>query len=325
MTVYEIMRQLRDTFFCILTDISPELNTRVRYRHYYKRRLDLSNPTSFSEKLLWLKLKRYANDPLVKKCADKYAVRQYITDNGYADILVPLIGVYDSPQEIDFDKLPEKFALKWSFGCGYNIICNDKRELDVQQTIKQLDSWGRIKYYKFYAEMQYKDVEHKIICEEFLPGDSETGVIPDYKVYCFNGKPEVIFVMHDRGHGVKSEFFDIDWNRLENSNKYTQPTTPTPKPACLDFLLEVAGKISQPFPFVRCDFYILNGKLYFGEMTFTPAGGLYTSQTKVHGKEMADLLDISLQDLHDKLYNDGKNPPDLIVIDSTEKQSASRA
>jgi len=294
MTLMDVRQKVSDAFFCILTDISPELNTRVRYHHYYKKKLNLNNPATFNEKLLWLKLNRYANDPLVKICADKYAVRQYITDCGYSDILVPLLGAYDSPLEIDFDQLPDQFALKWNFGCGYNIICKDKKELDVRKTIRQLETWGKIKYYRFNAEMQYKDVKHKIICEEFLPGDNESGVIPDYKVYCFNGKPEVIFVMHDRGHGVKSEFFDTGWNPLENSNKYTKPTTPTPKPICLEYLLEVSKKLSQPFPFVRCDFYILNEKVYFGEMTFTPAGGLYTSQTMVHGKDMAELLNLSV-------------------------------
>lgn len=292
MTFMDIRQKLSDAFFCLLTDISPVLNTRMRYRHYYKKKLNLDNPSTFNEKLLWLKLNRYANDPLVKQCADKYAVRQYITNNGYGDILVPLIGVYDSPHQIDFEGLPDQFALKWNFGCGYNIICKDKNTLDIPHTVQQLEEWGKIKYYRYNAEMQYKGVKHKIICEEYLPGDNETGVIPDYKVYCFNGKPEVIFVMHDRGHGVKSEFFDTEWNRLENSNKYTQPATPTPKPSCLKYLLEVAGKLSQPFPFVRCDFYILNGKVYFGEMTFTPAGGLYTSQTMVNGKDMGELLEI---------------------------------
>lgn len=287
-----LRQKISDSFFCLLTDISPELNTRIRYCHYYKKRLNLKTPSSFTEKLLWLKLYDYASNALVKKCADKYAVREYIKDNGFEDILVPLLGVYDSPGEIDFESLPNQFALKWNFGCGYNIICTDRNGLDIHQTVQQLEKWGKIRYYRFNSEMQYKGVEQRIICESFLPSDEESGVIPDYKVYCFNGVPKAIFVMHDRGHDVKTEFFDVNWNLLENSKKYNGPSKATTKPECLDYMIEVSKKISSRFPFVRCDFYVVNGKLYFGEMTFTPAGGLYTSTTIIDGKDMGDLLQL---------------------------------
>jgi hypothetical protein len=130
------------------------------------------------------------------------------------------------------------------------------------------------------------------VCEEFLE-HPEKDTIPDYKIYCFHGKPEAILVMYDRGkEKITAEFFDKDWNALENPSKYLSPVKKTPKPVCLSRMLEAAEKFSAPFPFVRCDFYVLGEKFYFGELTFTPAGGMYTSKTTINGRDMADYLHI---------------------------------
>lgn len=294
MGIMDVRQSISDFIFCTLTDISPELNTRLRYRRYYKKKLNLDNPRSFTEKLLWLKTYKYADDPLVKQCADKFAVRQYVSDAGYDDILVPLLGIYDSPSQIDFSQLPDKFVLKWNFGSGFNIICSDKNRLNIKDTLAQLSIWEKKKIYRYNAEMQYKGVKKKILCEKFLETDNGEEVIPDYKVYCFNGLPRAILVMHDRGHGVKTEFFDTDWNPLTNSSKYASPKNKTPKPICLEYLLQIASDLSKPFPFVRCDFYIIGNRVFFGEMTFTPAGGLYASETTIDGKDMGEILDIGI-------------------------------
>lgn len=293
MNVKKIRSVCFDFVLSAITEISPELNSKIRYRHRFKKTLDLDHPKTLVEKLLWLKHRKYANDPLVKQCADKYAVREYIKKAGYEDILVDLYGVYDSPSEIDFDKLPNQFVLKWNFGSGFNIICPDKSKLDRQKTVKQLEEWGKVKCYRHAAELQYKNVTKKIICEKFLPADNEYGVIPDYKVYCFNGKPEAILVINDRGKTVKTEFFDKDWKPLENHGENLAPREPTKKPLCFDQMMAAAAALSAPFPFVRCDFYVVSNKLYFGEMTFTPAGSMYIYETKVHGKDMGDMLDLN--------------------------------
>lgn len=282
-------------FFSCLTMISPELNTRARYYQAKHKRLNLKKPSTLSEKLLWLKLRKYINDPLVCKCADKYQVREYIKECGFEDILVKLHGVYHRTEDIDWDSLPNAFVLKWNFGAGFNVICPNKSELKRQETVKQLRKWGKTKYWLTHSEMQYKEIPKVIICEEFLADETER-VIPDYKVYCFHGKPQAIFVMHDRGAEIKSEFYDCQWNRLKNSGKYKEPDKPTKRPLTLSRMLEAAETLSAPFPFVRCDFYEVNGKLYFGEMTFTPAGGLYTSETEINGRSMADLIHIEQQE-----------------------------
>lgn len=282
--------------YSILTIISPELNTRVRYREVFKKKLNLDNPKTLNEKILWLKHKKYMHDPLVIQCVDKYRVREYIKECGCGEILNELYGVYDDPSSIPWDSLPDKFVLKWNFGAGMNIVCSDKNSLDYKRVISQLKKWGRVRYWLPHSEMQYKYTPKKIICEKFLQDDQSPDVVPDYKVYCFHGNPETIFVMHDRGHDIKSEFFDMEWNLLENTNKYSSPDHITQKPKCLKQMIEVSKRLSKPFPFVRCDYYIVNDKLYFGELTFTPAGGFYVSQTNIHGKEMTDYLEVPLKE-----------------------------
>lgn len=288
----QFYRRSRSTVFCLSTMISPTLNTRLRYRYLFKKKLNLKEPKTFNEKLLWLKLKRYNRDPLVIQCADKFRVREYVRDCGQEHTLTKLLGVWDSAKQITWQQLPEKFVLKWNFGAGMNIICTDKASLDIVKVTEQMDQWRKNKYWLPHSEMQYKYMPKKIICEEYLQcSDSQT--IPDYKVYCFHGKPLAILVMHDRGSDhISTEFFDVNWNPLANSVKYTAPTNQTKAPACLTQMVQTAKKLSEPFPFVRCDFYVVDGKLYFGELTFTPAGGMYTSTTTIDGKDMTEYLNV---------------------------------
>lgn len=288
---HKVYEKMENIYYCALTVISPRINTIARYKHYYGKRPDLQIPRTFVEKLLWLKLNRYIDDPLVIQCADKYAVRQYIESCGCADILNKLYGVYDDADCIPWDKLPDGFVIKWNFGAGKTIICHDKKTFDISKAEKQLKRWKYNKYWLPFSEMQYKKAKKKIICEMLLE-DPSAKVIPDYKVYCFHGEPKAILVMHDRGDVIKSEFFDERWEQLENTEKYRSPDQRTEKPCCLEQMLSVCRKISTPFPFVRCDFYIIDSKLFFGEMTFTPAGGLCPAQTTIHGKDMTDYLQV---------------------------------
>lgn len=292
-----LYRRAVTTFLKGVTVISPVLNSKLVYRLAFKKKINLKNPTTFIEKLTWLKLYNYRKNKLVHQCADKYRVREYIKDCGCQEILNELIAVYDNPKQIEWDKLPNKFVLKWNYGAGMNIICTDKSSLDIKATVKQLKKWGKVKYWLPVSEMQYKYIPKKIICERFLEptsNENNSSVIPDYKVYCFNGQPKAIFVMHDRGSVIKTEMFNTEWQPLENSVKYSAPKTKTPKPVFLDKLLEYSKILSKPFPFVRADFYIVDEKIYFGELTFTPAGGMHTSTTKIEGKDMTEFLDVKV-------------------------------
>lgn len=277
-------------YYCGLTCLSPRWNVQARYRQATGRRLDLKKPQTLVEKLLWLKLNRYTKDPLVIRCADKYAVRDYVKDRGCPELLNQLLGAWDRVEDIPWEQLPGKFVLKWNFGAGMNLICRDKASLDIPKAKRTLKKWKRKKVWLPHAELQYKYAPKKLICETFL--EDPPGDLPDYKVYCFHGVPQAILVMHERGKELKTEFFDPEWNPLENTAKYKTVETPSPAPGCLSQMMEAARILSEPFPFVRCDFYVASGRLYFGELTFTPAGGLYLSQTPIHGKDMTDFLHI---------------------------------
>ena len=282
-------------YYRILSLISPELNTKARYKKVFNKDLNLESPKSFKEKLLVFKLKRVIKDPLIIKCADKYAAREYIKRCGYENILIPLIASYDNACDIEWEKLPQSIVIKWNFGCGFNIICKDKNKLDIVETTKILNRWKNDKSYLDFSEMQYKDAPKRIMVEEFLKPTN--GELPaDYKVYCFNGDPKAILYMCDRGTDeMTAAFFDIEWNFISDTGKsnYKAFSQDIKAPVCLKEMIEASRKLSSPFEFVRMDYYVINDKLYFGEMTFTPAGCMFVSECKINDKEMGSLLDIS--------------------------------
>ena len=266
-------------FKCSLTRISPKLNTRVVYFIKLKKPLHLKHPQTLDEKIQWLKFNTYYENPLVTQCADKYAVREYVKRCGCGEILNELYGTYDHVEEVPWDTLPDQFVLKWNFGCGQNLIVFDKSKLDIADARQKLNDWYRIRdtFYLEYAEMQYKGIPPKLVCEKLI--ETESGELPvDYKVYCFNGVPHCVLVCCKRGrmeHGAEYYFFDRDWNlkRYNKSGKEAPADFTLPKPEGIDKVFEYAMKLSKPFPFVRSDFYLENGKVTFGELTFTPCGG----------------------------------------------------
>ena len=263
-------------FRSILTMISPKLNTRVTFLFKFKRKLDLKNPRTLNEKLQWLKFNDYWENPTIKQCADKYAVRKYISDVGYEKLLNPLIAAYDDVNDIEWDKLPEKFAIKFNIGCGKNIIVKDKSKLEIESTIKTIKSWFEDDYWRAYSEMQYKDVKPYVLFEHYL--ESTTGGLPeDYKFYCMNGHCQTIMVCKDRIIGERARYFfmDRDWKLLPYTEEaIASPNESIPKPENMKEAIEIAESLASKFPFVRVDLYLIDNKIYFGELTFTPAGGM---------------------------------------------------
>lgn len=283
------IRVTKENIICKTTYISPKLNTCIRYKMVNGVYPDLKNPKTFCEKICWLKLHRYMKDPLVIQCADKYRVREYIQKKGCGALLNELYHVYESPDQIEWDFLPRQFVMKWNFGAGKNLICKDKSQYDPELVINQFRIWEKDKCWLPYSELQYKYIPHKIICEKFLQDDQFSNDLPDYKVYCFNGEPLAILVIEGRYSEIKAEFYDCNWLPLE-SVKYKKPEKHMKKPKCLEQMLSSARILSAPFPFVRVDFYIVNERLYFGELTFTPAGGIRMAQTMIQGKDMTEYL-----------------------------------
>lgn len=263
-------------FRCLLSRISPKLNTKVVYYFKFKRLLNLKNPVTLNEKILWLKFNTYWKNPLIKQCADKYRVREYLEEKGYSDLLNPIIGVYDDVEKIDWDSLPQKFAIKLNVGCGKNIIVKDKSEIDIPQIKKEIQGWFGLNYWQAYSEMQYKDVKPYVIIEQYLA--SNDGELPeDYKFFCMNGKCVAVMICKDRVIGGRAKYFFLDreWNLLPYSQEaLDSPNEYIPKPKKVFEAMEMAEKLAKDFPFVRVDFYIVNNQIYFGELTFTPAAGM---------------------------------------------------
>lgn len=279
----------------LLTLISPRLNAKVVYAFKKHKLMNWKNPTDFTEKLVKLRIENYNNNQLVKECADKYAVRTHVINAGYQSLLNDLIATYEKPEDIEWEVLPDRFALKLNYACGYNIICKDKNKLDKAGSINKLNNWMKQKPWLGYAEMQYKDVPIKILVEKFLEG--KDGLFPeDYKLYCFNGEPKAILCMSGRySDSMRVGFFDTDWKYIGKPRKnylgFDENNMPS-KPESLEVMLKAAADLSKPFPFVRVDFYDLDGKAIFGEMTFSPAGGFDVSEIDVHGVNMGDMLRI---------------------------------
>ena len=286
--------KLQSKFRRMLTRISPTLNTKVCYRVKYGKQLDLNNPKTLDEKILYLKLKDYGTNELVKVCADKYRVREYIHECGCDEITAELLKVYDNVSEIEWDSLPDKFAMKLNIGCGANIICTDKSQLNYKECERKLKKWSNEKYYLGYSEMQYKGVEPKIIVEQYLNDGS--GLLPlDYKVYCFNGKAEYVMICAGRETGKTLYFYyDREWNLMPFSkDALDNPEYKLNKPKCVDALFNYADILSKPFPFVRADFYIINDKIYFGELTFTPSAGMDPKRLPNVNSKFGEMVDLN--------------------------------
>ncbi|SFE11423.1 TupA-like ATPgrasp [Lentibacillus persicus] len=254
--------------------ISPYLATKFLYKRATKKPLNLRNPTNFNEKIQWLKL--YWQHPLVVTCGDKYELRHYAKEAGCEVILNDLYGVYANASEIDWAALPQKFVLKVTSGCGFNIVCPDKQQLDKKAAAAKLNHWLQIDYGLERAELHYSKMTPRIICEKFI--ETEDGALPiDYKIFCFHGTPRLVLVALDRATEVKRFFFDLDWNPIdfEKGSATAEPDNVTPPKSFKD-MLYYAEKLATPFLFVRIDFYDADGQPVLGEMTFTPDRGMAT-------------------------------------------------
>jgi hypothetical protein len=272
-----------------LLRLSPLLLMRYRYLKEAHKWFDHRNPRTFDEKLLWLNI--YWRHPLKARCADKYAVRSYVEEKGLGRLLPESLGVYSSSREIDFKGLPERFVLKCTHGSGFNIFCLDKSRCDVEEARRKLEAWMKIDISKLGGELHYASIKPRILCEPYLGEPS--GKLPiDYKIYCFDGKAHCTMTCTDRGRGTtKYDFYDLAWKNVlpfcklaSSANRYI------PKPEGYEEMIEAAETLSNPFPFVRVDFYSIKGRIVFGEMTFTPSGGIDLDLTDTAQMELGKLI-----------------------------------
>ena len=268
-----------------------ELLSKIYFKIVLNKKLNLNNPTTFNEKIQWMKLYYYPMNPLIVSGSDKYAVREYIKKKGYGDKLVPLLGVWDKAEDIDWEILPNRFVLKCNHGCAYNIVVPDKSLLDKQATVKQLNEWLKEDFGAFNIELHYSAIKyHRIICEEFL-GEN----ITDYKFFCFNEAPHCIYVSTDLVHDRQAQigFFYLDGKKMPlHRDDYTDIPEVT-LPSFYDEMKEAAEILCKDFPFVRVDFFIANNTWYFAELTFTPGAGMMPFNPESFDLEWGKMIEIS--------------------------------
>jgi hypothetical protein len=266
-------QEIRLKILKLMGFIPDKLMVKLQYRVATGRKLNLKKPVRFTEKLQWYKL--YYRDPLMTQCVDKYGVRGYLISKGFKEILVPLYGVYDRIEDIDFGELPDKFVLKTTNGSHTNIFCEDKSKLNLETTRIILRNWLMRRTVKAGREWPYYNVKPRIICEKYLDKDVNNDLI-DYKFICFAGKVVCVFVNAERfSHdGMKAGIYNTDFMQMPYIRQgFKVIDNPIDKPVNYRVMLEIAECLSADFPHVRVDLYNIDGKIYFGEMTFFHGSG----------------------------------------------------
>lgn len=279
----------------------PKLIVNIRFWMREKRFPNLKDPQTLNEKILWLALNTDTTE--WSRLSDKCAVRDYIKDCGLEEILVKQYKVWDDARQIDFTDLPQSFILKTTYGSGVKMI-RDKSQYDINEIRKMYHDLDKNFMITSSAEKHYLRVPHRIIADEVLINDpvskQYSQTLIDYKIWCFNGKVHYIWVCMNRfvtnKDGAEVMLYDRDWNPKPEYCAVTPDFTlakPIPKPNGYEHMLEVAEKLSKPFPVVRCDLYNLDGKVYFGEMTFTSYGGIMDFYTKEFQQIAGGLINLS--------------------------------
>lgn len=285
-----IIRKTR-SFFKRLTDGVQKVRVDVAKKYfpyeyakiYYHIRtgktLSYKDPRSFNEKLFWLE--RYWKDPRILQCTDKYLVREYVINAGWASILNPLYGVYTSEEDINFGDLPQKFVLKCTHGCGFTIFCQDKASLDEREVKRILRQWMNTRYGRVSAEFHYEKLIPKIVAENYI--EDASGRLIEVQFFCLNGKPEFILARNDLGYSEELKdgialSYTLDWKRVAYRKREEELMhLEMKKPKLYETMLQCAADLARPFPHVRVDFYDLGEIFIFGELTFSTSGNVLSN------------------------------------------------
>jgi len=256
-------------------EMNDEKFTKLKYKLIMKKELNLKNPVTFNEKIQWLKL--YYRNPFYTNLVDKYEVRKYIANKIGEEYLIPLLGIWDKYDDIDFERLPDKFVLKCTHDCGSVIICTNKSTLDFREIKRDINNSLNTNYYYTSREWVYKNVKPRIIAEKYMSDSEDNNELTDYKFSCFNGYVDNVMVCLERRTGKpKFYFFSKDWKLLRYNirGKNAPPNFSLPKPPNIEKMFELASELSIGMPYVRVDLYNIGGKIYFGELTFYPQSGM---------------------------------------------------
>lgn len=277
----------------------PETLVKIRYFARFKRRLNLNNPRTLNEKILYMSLR--TDTSMWTRLADKYNVRSYVEECGLSDILVPLLGHWEKAEDIDFTLLPKQFVLKSTHGCGDIIVVKDKSQINQRLIRKSMHNAVSEIYGELEGGKHYMRIKPAIIAEKLLANDKQSlaysSSLIDYKFWCFNGKVKYIMTCTNRDkNGLDLHLYDVNWDShvsMLNSSTHYRKGSVIPTPSNFEEMLRIAEKLANPFPVVRVDLYNLEGKIYFGEMTFTSLGGLMDYYTEAFQNIAGDLIDIN--------------------------------
>ncbi len=269
--------------------IPDKMFLKYQYHYIFGKRLNLRHPKSFNEKLQWLKL--YDHNPLYTTLVDKYAVKEWVANRIGEQYVIPTFAVYDNTEQIDLSKLPDRFVLKCTHDSGSVVICKDKRTFDFDAAKQILTQGLKNDFYKKHREWPYKNVTKRIIAEELID-DSESNGLIDYKFFCFSGIPRIMYISNDQANHPHTDFFDMSFNTLPIRLKDPNSIVPPPRPHSFDEMKSLASVLSSGIPHVRVDFYISNGHVYFGEMTFFHNGGFTPFKPKEWNTVIGEMISL---------------------------------
>lgn len=287
-----------DSMPLLLGRVAPRHLAGLFYWRVYRKWIDWKNPRSIDEKIQWMKF--YGDTSQWSRLADKYAVRQYVEELGLSDILVPLYGKWDRAEDVDWDSLPNQFVMKTNHGSGDALVCKDKSKLDIEHWTQFFAKQLKLKFGTTMGEPHYDKIKPCIIAEQYLDSTKqqvESSSPVDYKIWCFDGKPAYVWACHNRTkHSCQVGVYDLDWTfhpeYSVSQDHYVLCDRPIPRPQNLEKMLHCASLLTKGFPVVRMDMYEVDGKVYFGEMTFTPASGINTFYTDEFLNVLGDLCNI---------------------------------
>jgi len=276
----------------------------LMYRKKIGRRLKLHDPQSFTEKIQWLKL-HWRKDSLTQ-CADKYKARAFVEERVGPELLKELYGVYEKPEDIDLNRLPDAFVLKVNHGTKQNIFCKKKSEIDWNHSVRLLKKFLKKNHYLTHREWAYKNIVPRIICEEYLAKNGEP--LYEYGFYCYDGFPRQVEINEYHAEGHRVNMFDTGLNLLENKYSFPPLRQPVIKPPQFDRMLEYSTILSKGFPFVRVDLFCVTSRIYFGEMTFYPLGGMAKLSPESFDYFLGSYLQLPVLPRACESYQQGQKP-----------------
>ena len=285
---------LRKKLFCFIPD---NIFLKMMYRLILNEKCNIKNPKTFNEKLQWLKL--YDRKDIYTTMVDKYEVKKYVSSVIGEKYIIPTLGIYNKFEDIDFDNLPSKFVIKCTHDSGGLVIVKDKLKLNIEAAKKIINKSLKRNYYYSGREWPYKNVKPRIIVEKYMEDENDSSM-HDYKIHCFNGKAKYILVCTDREEELKETFFDIEWNISPFKRPNHEIDKNIKKPSGLSSMIQLAEKLSKNIPFLRVDFYQINGKIYFGELTFFPAAGFAKFEPEEWDEKLGELIDLSVVKRNEK-------------------------